>query len=139
MIGFQERVGEVLEGHAASEPEDLVEQLRAAARDGADALDAVRPGLVEATDHPGADEVRSVYLTHHDVWADYLDAVSEEPMLLGSEDEGARWTLSINASADAFERTLREELDEDLDDDVQELAERILARGFDRSDVRPDA
>jgi hypothetical protein len=139
MIGFQNEVAEVLEDHAGTDPGELMDQLRAAAREGGAGLSEVRPGLVTETGYPAADEVRSVYLTHHDVWADYLDAVAEDPTLLGSEDEGARWTLSINASAEAFERALREELDGDLDDDVRELGEEILARGFDRGDVRPDA
>jgi hypothetical protein len=139
MIGFQEEVGEALEGFGAVDPEQVVDELRDAAREGGSGLAEVRPSLVAELGHPAADEVRSVYLTHHDVWADYLEAVEEDPTLLASEGEGARWTLLINSSAEAFERALREELDADLDDEVRELGEEILARGFDRSDVRPDA
>jgi hypothetical protein len=138
MIGFQDRVAEVFRDPAADDPEVVLDQVRSAAQDGADGLADARPALVTAVDDPRIEEVRSVYLAHHDVWADYLDAVTEEPLLLAREDEGARWTLSINASAEAFARALREELDEDLDDDVRDVAERLLARGFDRGDVRPD-
>jgi hypothetical protein len=139
MIGFQQEVGEALEGFGAADPEQVIDELRDAARDAGDGLAEVRPSLVAETGHPAADEVRSVYLSHHDVWADYLEAVEEDPTVLGSENEGARWTLLINSSAEAFERALREELDGDLDGEVRELGEAILSRGFDRSDVRPDA
>jgi hypothetical protein len=139
MIGFQSQVEAALTSPDAGEPGQLLEEVRAAARTGSDELSGVRPELVDAVDDPSVEEVRAVYLTHHDVWADYLEAVEEDPAVLAREDEGARWTLSINSSAEAFARALREELDDDLDEDVRDLGQQILDRGFDRGDVRPDA
>jgi hypothetical protein len=139
MMGFQAQVEAALLAPDAGEPAQLLEEVRAAARTGSDELTEARPELAEAVDDPSVEEVRGVYLTHHDVWADYLEAVEQDPAVLVREDEGARWTLSINSSAEAFARALREELDDDLDEDVRDLGQQILDRGFDRGDVRPDA
>ena len=139
MLRFQGSVTEVLEGHASSSPEEVLTDLREAARTGTRELAEHRPDLVTSVANPDIEEVRRVYLAHHDVWADYLEAVAEDPTVLGSERDGARWTLSINTSAEAFARALRDELDADLDPEVRDVGQAILDRGFDRGDVEPEA
>lgn len=138
MIAFQDRLAETLGGPAEDGPEALVEELGDAAQTGVERLDEVRPRLAEPVDDPEVDEVRSVYLEHHDVWADYLEAVAEQPLLIADESDSERWSLSINSSAEAFARELRDRLDDDVASDVREVGEAILARGFDRGDVSPD-
>lgn len=138
MMAFQDRLEGVLRD-ADGEPEERLGDVQAAAEEGADALDEVRSELVRPLDDRGFDEVRLAYLSHHDAWANYLDALAEDPRILLSEADGSRWMVSINLSAEVFARELREVMDDDLERSVRTYARDILARGFEQPDGVPDA
>ena len=65
---------------------------------------------------------------HLDSWADYMAAIEDDPEILALEDTS--FTVHINTTADAFARTLEDELPEDVDDEVRAFADGILDRGF---------
>lgn len=138
MIAFQDRVAGVLDD-PDDEPARLLEEVRAAAEESAAALADVRPRLVEPLEDTRVEEVRIAYLAHHDAWADYLDAVAEDPAILGDQTDGSRWQLSINLSAEVFARQLREELEEEPAEPVRSYATELLRRGFERPESVPDA
>jgi hypothetical protein len=137
MIDFQDRLVEVLD-EPDGEPRELLAQVREAAETSGATLGEVRADLVRPLDDRRVEEVRVAYLAHHDAWADYLDAVAEDPAVLGAESQDSRWQLSINLSAEVFARELRAVVDDDLDASVRTYARDILARGFERPDSVPD-
>ncbi len=138
MMSFQDRLGEALRD-GGREPAELLAEVAEAAAEGAGALREVRPELVRPLDDRDFEEVRVAYLAHHDAWADYLDAVAEDPTVLGGEAEDSRWQLSINLSAEVFARELRGAVDDDLERSVRTYATDILRRGFEMPDRVPDA
>jgi hypothetical protein len=138
MIAFQDRLQEVMRD-PDGEPEGRLAEVQAAAEEGADALGEVRSELVRPVEDQSFEEVRLAYLSHHDAWADYLDALAEDPTILLTEAAGSRWLVSINLSAEVFARELREAVDDDLETSVQAYARDILARGFEQPDRTPDA
>lgn len=138
MVAFQDRLEAVLR-QGDGEPRERVAEVGDAAEEGAAALEEARSGLAQPLDDGRVDEVRSAYLAHHDAWADYLDALAEDPTLLGMEAERSRWQLAINLSAEVFAQELRAILDADLASSVRSYANDLLQRGFERPDAVPDA
>lgn len=136
MIVFQDRLEDVLRHDG--EPGERLADVQAAAEEGAEALDEVRSELVQPLDDQVFDEVRLAYLSHHDAWANYLDALAEDPGILLNEADGSRWMVSINLSAEVFARELRDAVDEELEQSVRAYASDILARGFEQPDRVPD-
>ncbi len=128
MIGFQDDIGEAF--GAAGSDDDLVGTLQAIAAERRDALLEVREDLVGELDDDGAELVRGTYVLHLDSWADYMDAVADDPQVLGGEGADGGFTVVINQTADAFRRALDEQLPLDADGEVQDFAEGILDRGF---------
>jgi hypothetical protein len=114
---------------AAATPADAIDAVEGAAGDGRAGLLEVRERLADGVDDAGAEEVRSLYVEHLDSWADYMEAVEQEPLVL-IEDRGAAFTVVINATADAFARALEAQLPGDIDAEVARFAEGILDRGF---------
>jgi hypothetical protein len=127
MIRFQEEVRDAFA--AASTPADAAEVVEAVAGDARAELLEVRERLVDPLEDAGAEVVRSRYVEHLDSWADYMEAIEQEPLLL-AEGGGTAFTLVINATADAFARALEAELPADIDGEVARFAEGILDRGF---------
>lgn len=127
MIAFQEEVGEAFAD--AGSPGDGVAAVGVVAGLRRLQLLEVRERLVDGLDDAGAERVRSRYLEHLDSWADYLDAIEEDPLLL-IEGRGTAFTVVINATADAFSRALEGELPADIAVEVERFAEGILDRGF---------
>jgi hypothetical protein len=128
MIGFQDEIGEAF-GSAGTD-DDLVGTLQAIAAERRDALLEVRADLVDELDDGGAELVRERYLLHLDSWADYMDAVADDPQVLAGDGTDGGFTVVINQTADAFRRALDEQLPLDVDGEVQDFAEGILDRGF---------
>lgn len=129
MVGFQEEVAAVFADPAES-PEQLIEVLREIGATRHEALLAARAPLERDLPEEGADSIRSLYLAHLDSWVEYMDAVAEDPSVLGGEGTGAGFTVVINATADAFARALDEELPADIDEEVRDYADALLDRGF---------
>jgi hypothetical protein len=131
MIGFQDELRERFQEHAGGDdPAELLSALSDAGARGATDLEEARAALEEPAADVRADAVREVYLDHLDSWRRYMEAVEEDPTLLVAEGAGSRYTLSINATADAFARSLEEQLPDDVDGQVQLMAEQLLDRGF---------
>ena len=130
MLAFQRE----LAGIAAAGPDhdrgQLLARVRAVAAEGVEALALVRPRLAASVGDGRVEEVRTLYLAHHDAWADYLDAVVEEPGLVGRQDIDAVWRLSIETSGRAFARQLRDAVGPQEDPAVRAYARDILRRGF---------
>jgi len=114
----------------AESPDALIEELQDIGAAGRDDLLEVRDRLDDELDVDGAEEVRDRYVAHLDSWADYMAAVAEDPGVLGGEGTGAGFTVVINATADAFARTLEEELPDTADASVRAYASDLLDRGF---------
>jgi hypothetical protein len=132
MLGFQRELAELFAGHATGDAGDLFRAISAAGGDGADRLEEARDALEQPVADVRAEAIREVYLDHLDSWLRYLRAIEEDPLIIG-RDEGeatARYTLSINATADAFARELEDQLPDDADPEVQRLVEQLLDRGF---------
>jgi hypothetical protein len=131
MLGFQRELSEIFRGQAFEDVDELLGALSEAGADGADQLEAARDALEEPVGDVRAETVREVYLEHVDSWVRYMRAVEAEPTIIGSDQDGtARFTLSINATADAFARALEDQLPDDADPEVQRMAEQLLDRGF---------
>ncbi len=140
MLAFQHQLAEIAERVRQEEPADPLDEVRAAAADAGAALGEVRSRLVERAGDGRLEEVRQAYLEHHDAWADYLDAVVEEPTLVGASGSASQWRLSINTSGATFARELREAVrDARVDPAIRAFARDLLRRGFDESAGAPDA
>lgn len=129
MITFQSGISEAF-GTPGADPEDLLAQIEGIARQQRTELLEVRDRLTTALDDPGADTVREHYVAHLDTWVDYMGAIEDDPRVLAREGSDAGYTVAINATADAFARSLADELPGELDTDVRRFAEGILDRGF---------
>jgi hypothetical protein len=131
MLGFQRELSEVFRGQTFEDVTELLGALSEAGGDGADQLEAARGALEEPVADVRAESVREIYLEHLDSWVRYMRAVEADPTIIASDQDGtARYTLSINATADAFARALEDQLPEDADPEVQRMAEQLLDRGF---------
>jgi hypothetical protein len=126
MVGFQEELATAF----TTPPDARVEALQETAVASRDDLGEARDRLDEELEVTGAEEVRERYLAHLDSWADYMDAVAEDPSILGGEGAGTGFTVVINATADAFARALEDELPGSADASVKAYAENLLDRGF---------
>lgn len=126
MIGFQEDLAEALGGLRG--PEEMLDDASEVAAESRAELLEVRGRLAEELDDEGAERVRELYVEHLDSWADYMQAVEDDPLVI-VENDGS-FTVAINATADAFARALESELPEDIDAEVERFAEGVLDRGF---------
>jgi hypothetical protein len=139
MLAFQHELADIAERVRRDELSDPLGEVRSAAADAVDALEGVRSRLVERAVDGRLEEVRQAYLEHHDAWADYLDAVVEQPTLVGASGAASQWRLSINTSGATFARELREAVrDARVDPAVRLFARDLLRRGFDESAATPD-
>jgi hypothetical protein len=129
MMEFQDGVATAFSVPVES-PDALVEALRELGEAGRDELLEVRGRLDDPVEVDGAEAIRERYVAHLDSWADYMDAVAADPGVLGGEGAGAGYTVVINATADAFARSLEEELPDSADASVRAYADDILDRGF---------
>jgi hypothetical protein len=140
MLAFQNELAEIAERVRQDELEEPLDEVRAAAADAGSALQEVRSRLVERAADGRLEEVRQAYLEHHDAWADYLEAVVEQPTLVGASGAAAQWRLSINTSGATFARELREAVrDARVDPAIRTFARDLLRRGFDETGATPDA
>jgi hypothetical protein len=132
MLGFQREIVSTFEGHGfEAEVDELLDALAETGAEGAERLGSAREPLEQPVQDVRADTVREVYLEHLDSWVRYMRAVEEDPAILATDPEdGARFTLTINATADAFARSLEDQLPDDADPEVQRMAEQLLDRGF---------
>jgi hypothetical protein len=126
MLDFQEGLADVLAAPGAAD--ERLERASATAGASRAELLAVRERLTDGLDDAGADRVRELYVEHLDSWAEYLEAVEEDALVLAEDDTA--YTVVINATADAFARALETELPDDIDREVERFAEGILDRGF---------
>ena len=140
MLGFQHDLAEIVEQVRQEQLSDPLDEVRAAAADAGGALKDVRSRLVERAGDGRLEGVRQAYLEHHDAWADYLDAVVEQPALVGASGTASPWRLSINTSGATFARELREAVrDARVDPVVRTFARDLLRRGFDDAAGTPEA
>jgi hypothetical protein len=130
MLSFQSEVSAAFAEHATGDVRALLQALSDAGAEGADELEAARGPLERPVGDIRAEAVREVYLAHLDSWARYMRAVEEDPALFSPDRDSSRYTLSINATADAFARSLEEQLPDDVDPEVRLMAEQLLDRGF---------
>jgi hypothetical protein len=132
MLAFQRDLAQVFQAHGFDDDLDqLFEAVAAVGAEGADRLDAARDALEGSVEDVRAEEVRETYLEHLDSWLRYMRAVEADPTILGpAQDDSDRFTLSINTTADAFARSLEDQLPDDADPEVQRMAEQLLDRGF---------
>jgi hypothetical protein len=131
MLGFQRELSQIFRGQAFEDVNELLVALSEAGGVGADQLEAARDALEEPVGDVRAETVREIYLEHLDSWVRYMRAVEADPTIIASDQDGtARYTLSINATADAFARSLEDQLPDDADPEVQRMAEQLLDRGF---------
>ena len=128
MIAFQDEVAELLAESDGTDPQQLLTEVIEAAVEGRDALEVIRERLEPPLDEPEPEAVREAYVVHLDSWAGYLDAITDDPSVLGSDG----WRLDINTTADRFARTLEQQLPDGADAEVEQFAEGILERGFRR-------
>jgi hypothetical protein len=129
MMDFQDQVAAAFSTPPASSDE-LLEMLQGIGATGRDQLLIARDRLDDELDVDGAEEIRGRYLAHLDSWAEYMDAVSDDPGVLTGEGVSAGFTVVINATADAFARALEEELPAGADASVRAYADDLLDRGF---------
>jgi hypothetical protein len=129
MIGFQEDLAEAF-GGAGGDGEALLEAVQTVANDRWQELLEVRERLSDPIDDDGAEEVRDTYVEHLDAWADYMQAIAEDPATMALDDGSSGYNVVINATADTFARTLEDRLPADIDEDVAGYANGILDRGF---------
>ncbi|TVP72635.1 MAG: hypothetical protein EA340_03185 [Nitriliruptor sp.] len=127
MIAFQEGLADTFSD--PDSPEAALEGASEVAADSQAALLEVRERLVDAVDDPGAERVRALYVDHLDSWEVFMAAVAEDPLMVFQQSE-AGFTVTINATADAFARALEAELPDDVDAEVARFADGILDRGF---------
>jgi hypothetical protein len=130
MLGFQDQVAAAFRDHGGQDATELLGSLSAAGTSGAEELEAAREALEQPVGDVRAEAVREVYLDHLDSWLRYMQAVADDPTLFAPERDSARYTLSINASAEAFARSLEDQLPDDVDPEVALMAEQLLDRGF---------
>lgn len=130
MVAFQRELERIATAGEQRDRGRLLAGVRSAAKDGVHALAEVRPRLAAAVDDGRIESVRTAYLAHHDAWADYLDAVLEEPALVTRADLHAPWRLAIDATGETFADELRDVLEPDAHPAVRAHARDILRRGF---------
>jgi hypothetical protein len=127
MIDFQAGLADAFSG--AATPEEALDDAVAVAAESRESLLAARDRLTTTLDEAGADRVRELYVAHLDAWEGFMAAVEADPLAAFEEgDSGA--TVRINATADAFARSLEAELPDDIDAEVARFAEDLLDRGF---------
>lgn len=129
MLAFQSDLTDTF-GAPGDDPDALFQQLSEAAAERGEQLLEVRERLTEELPDAGAERVRGIYLEHLDSWSEYMDAIEQDPGLLLEETDASGYTVSINATADAFTRALERELPDDADQQVRSFADGILDRGF---------
>jgi hypothetical protein len=129
MLGFQEDLAEAF-GGAGGDGEALLETVQTVANDRWEELLEVRERLSDSIDDDGAEEVRDTYVEHLDAWADYMQAIAEDPATMALDDGSSGYNVMINSTADTFARTLEDRLPADIDEDVAGYANGILDRGF---------
>lgn len=140
MMEFQRELASIAQRAGDDELSDPLDEVRAAAADGAAALVEARARLTASTGDGRLEAVRVAYLEHHDAWADYLDAVAEEPTLVGTSDSAAQWRLTIDTSGATFARELRDAVaDARLAPEIHTYARDILTEGFGDPAATPDA
>jgi hypothetical protein len=122
MMAFQHEVQQIF--LTTTDPTLMFDAIRLAAQRSIGDLDVLRERLNDAA--PSA--VRDTYVVHLESWVDYLLAIEEEPERLAGDM--ARWTISINATGDAFVRATDEVLTDDVDPQVRSFAEAVVERGF---------
>ncbi len=127
MIDFQAGLADTFSD--PDSPEAALEGASEVAADSQAALLEVRERLVDAVEDPGAERVRALYVDHLDSWEVFMAAVAEDPLMVFQQSE-AGFTVTINATADAFARALEAELPDDVDAEVARFADGILDRGF---------
>ncbi len=133
MIRFQDEVAAAL-----SDPDDeedigaAFEEISAAGAERSGQLVEIRERLAVGEGEPAAgDDVRAAYLDHLDAWVAWMEALEDDPTLLGSDaPEAEAFSLDINTTADDFATELDADLPDDLDDEVVDFARAILERGF---------
>jgi hypothetical protein len=130
MLGFQEEIAAAFRDHGGQDANELLRSLSAAGSSSAEDLEAARAALEQPVADVRAEAVREVYLDHLDAWLRYMRAVADDPTIFAPERDSARYTLSINASAEAFARSLEDQLPDDVDPEVALMAEQLLDRGF---------
>jgi hypothetical protein len=130
MLGFQDEISAAFRDHSGQDATELLLALSAAGASSADELEAAREVLEQPVADVRAEAVREVYLDHLDSWLRYMQAVADDPTIFAPERDSARYTLSINASAEAFARSLEDQLPDDVDPEVALMAEQLLDRGF---------
>lgn len=140
MIAFQDRSFLALEADpeafgpvvseeaddAASDLQDLREDLVLHARDGGD-------------DFAGIRQIRDTYRSHLDAWIDYAEAVRGDPVLIRPDnpDSEPYWE-DISTTADDFVTAMEDDLPEDAPQELVDRAEFILERGFGGGDGTGD-
>jgi hypothetical protein len=130
MLGFQNEVAETFQDHASGDLAELLRGLSDAGAAAARELESAREELEQPVGDVRAEAVREVYLEHLDSWLRYMQAIEEDPALFSPERDSSHYTLSINTTADAFARSLEEQLPDDLDPEVELMADQLLDRGF---------
>ena len=127
MIEFQAGLADAFSG--AATPEDALDGAGEVAAEHREALLAARERLATPLEDPGADRVRERYVAHLDAWEGFMAAVEADPLAAFEQGESGA-TVRINATADAFARSLEAELPDDIDAEVARYAEDLLDRGF---------
>jgi hypothetical protein len=127
MIDFQAGLADVFSGGAT--PEEALDDAVAVAAESRESLLGARDRLTTTLDEPGADRVRELYVAHLDAWEGFMAAVEADPLAAFEQGESGA-TVRINATADAFARSLEAELPDDIDAEVARFADELLDRGF---------
>jgi len=129
MLRFQRDLEGVFFG-APADLQVLFAQLSEVAADGAASLADAREELEEELATPAAEDVRVVYLDHLDAWLAFMEAVADDPALLGPDGDSSRYDVAINQTAADFADALEELLPDDADPEVRRFAQDLLDRGF---------
>lgn len=129
MMSFQDDLSEAF-AQAGGDSDRLAQTIRDAASTGQAQLEEVRSRMVDEVADERADAVRTIYLEHLDSWAEYMGAIEEDPSILRREGQTSVLILAINVTADAFARTLEDQMPADADAQVRRFADDILDRGF---------
>jgi len=128
MIAFQRDVVAVFED--GDNVAGMLDAVSALAAESIEDLLVLRELLIEPIDDPALRNVATTYVAHLDTWVDYLEALEEQPQLLGGDM--VRYTLPINATGGQFSRALnaRIEANDGLDQRLIDFAVAIIERGF---------
>ncbi|MEX0831507.1 MAG: hypothetical protein WD007_02795 [Nitriliruptoraceae bacterium] len=128
MIAFQRDVVAVFED--GDNVAGMLDGVSALAADSIADLLVLRDLLNEPIGDPAMRDVATTYVAHLDTWMDYLEALEEQPQLLGGDM--VRYTLPINATGGKFSRAVhaRIEANDGLDQRLIDFAVAIVERGF---------